>query len=75
LEAKIRQAKQLLRQNKTLSPSELEAECFPQRKWGTLAASKFILQHLAYIGTAVFHDQEIFGWPSEVENAFRHHIN
>jgi hypothetical protein len=67
----ILRAEDLLRRNGTLSPREVQALCFPDRGWGTYVASSLILNHLAYLGRAVFLDRELFAWPKEVEDALR----
>ena len=69
--ANITRAEALLKEKGTLSPREVQNVCFPRREWGTYIASKFMLGHLAYLGRAVFMDQELFAWPQEVENAVR----
>ena len=67
----IHRAEDLLRRNGTLSPREVQGLCFPDRGWGTYVASLLILNHLAYLGRAVFLDRELFAWPKEVEDALR----
>jgi hypothetical protein len=67
----IHRTQEFLRENGTLSPREVQSLCFPDRAWGTYMASSLILNHLAYLGTAVFLDRELFAWPMEVEDALR----
>jgi len=67
----IQRAEDLLRKNGTVSAREVQGLCFPNRDWGTYVASLFMLNHLVYLGRAVFLDSELFAWPKEVENALR----
>ena len=66
----IRRAEDLLKRNGTVSPREVQGLCFPDREWGTYVASRY-MNHLAYLGRAVFLDRELFAWPKEVEDALR----
>jgi hypothetical protein len=67
----IHRAEDFLRKNGTVSPREVQGLFFPDREWGTYMASSLILNHLAYLGRAVFLDRELFAWPKEVEDALR----
>jgi hypothetical protein len=67
----IHRAEDLLRRNGTVSPREVQGLCFPDRGWGTYVASSLMLNHLVYLGRAVFLDRELFAWPKEVEDALR----
>ncbi len=63
LNSKLELLEDLLREKAAVSVAAAQSACFPELEWGTQFISKQMLAHLAYVGRAVFVDQDLFTSP------------
>jgi hypothetical protein len=61
----------MLQNRPAVSVVAARAECFPDQAWGTSFMAQQLLGHLAYRGSAVCVDKDLFTFPRLVERAVR----
>jgi len=61
--------KDMLCTSKLVSTREVRRRLFPDEGWGTWPTANNLLQHLAFLGYAIYQDRDSFYWPADIEDA------
>ena len=67
----LNRVRELLKSSSAVATRTVQRRCHPDRGWGTYATSQHLLSHLVFLGQAVYVDEDLFTWPTEIENAVR----